>query len=164
MVSDGEVMEHSHNQEDFLDDMSEDPNVAWEAEVDELDEIIEIDENVEQDLTDDSVEGDHEAIQVDELQETEEIKDIPVDDAIIPEEEVLGDSEQIEWSESAEEAFMAGPSNNASDIPLKMAEEVIEDEPVLGGQSNLFLKPTVMSGLTNKKQQSGPKISFKYSN
>ncbi|GAB6182247.1 hypothetical protein JCM14036_35660 [Desulfotomaculum defluvii] len=105
---------------------------------------------------------------IEELNEVEELNDV-VDEI---KEESIQDILPIVIPEPIEEVSLAEPPKdieNIKDIPMEQEvnikgdeKEVVEDEPVLGGQSNLFLKPTVMNSVKTKKQQTGPKISFKY--
>lgn len=73
---------------------------------------------------------------------------------------------QLEEPEMTEDNLFMGPGFEEVEVEntencTEGGEGFYSEEPVLGGQSNLFIKPTIMSTKVNKT--TGPKISIKYS-
>lgn len=78
-----------------------------------------------------------------------------------------GISKQFEAPKTTEEVVEEfthedEPETIAAEEEVMADDQIINEEPILGGQSNLFLKPTVMTGVHVDKKHSGPKISFKF--
>lgn len=176
LTPDGEVTEFSPSQEDSMEEKMEEQNVVEETEANELEEVV------EPDITWDPIIGENEVIQPDEPEEIEDIA-IPMGNTVTPIEEKEEAAEEVDQFEQVEEEAkeeaiediqpidMSESQKDSEDIPMMPEaeikgneKEIVEDEPVLGGQSNLFLKPTVMNSVKPKKQQPGPKISFNYGN
>lgn len=108
----------------------------------------------------------------------EQVEELPEElpDAVEPEQEVAEQVEEVEepfMQETPEE--LPEPTETMQEDLAVVDQEMVEvstqeeacqpttEEPVLGGQSNLFLKPTVMAGVASKEEKhSGPKINFRF--
>lgn len=90
----------------------------------------------------------------------------PVEETPEPVEESTGDSiSQVdEIMQTMPQEIVEGSVKEpeAGEPTANISDSEVNDEPVLGGQNNLFLKPTVMTGIHAKKQSPGPKVSIKF--
>ncbi|ABO49783.1 hypothetical protein Dred_1249 [Desulforamulus reducens MI-1] len=170
-LSDGEVMEYSPSPTaDYVEDMSEGeqniPVIVEETDHDMSEEVGT--DDLFEDLTNNEKEQLEETKVIEEtvVSVVEEEVEVEVTNEVENEvSEVTEDFEPTNLTEPTDTIDTIEPQDNGqADVveALESEEKNTDQEPVLGGQNNLFLKPTVMSGLGNTKQQAGPKISIKF--
>lgn len=148
-LSDGDVTEYPQS-----------TVIETEEEMEEEQEIVVPEPAVieETELTDETqAEEEQAAPEVIIEEPVEEIRD-PIEESTVDDASLM-DEIQTNLQEMVE---VNVPEPQAEDTSVGSAESEVTDEPVLGGQSNLFLKPTVMTGIHPKKQTGGPKVSIKF--
>ncbi|SHF01438.1 hypothetical protein SAMN02745133_01621 [Desulforamulus putei DSM 12395] len=145
-LSNGEVAEYQHTvsemDEEITDDQQEisvqHPEVIEQTEEQALEETL-----------------------VDEPQEAPEISvEEPVEETPQPVEESADQADEVMPTIPQENFEVSVTEPEAEEAEASSNE--VTDEPVLGGQNNLFLKPTVMTDIHVKKQHTGPKVNIKF--